>query len=105
MEENKINQKKQCPDYKCHTPKLKKANKIHLELLSFVKDEIKKKENNYSKYFSISKKENPVKKEDNKDNVNIEQNTNVDINSNNSDTDDSYKDSSDMSGCEEEIII
>ena len=82
-----------------------KANKIHLELLSFTKDEIKKRETNFNKNFSISKKENSEKKEENNDNINIEQNPNVVLQSNNSDTDDSDIDSSDISSCEEEILI
>ena len=105
MEDNIIECKKVCPVYKCQTPKIKKANKIHLELLSFTKDEIKKRETNFNKNFSISKKENSEKKEENNDNINIEQNPNVVLQSNNSDTDDSDIDSSDISSCEEEILI
>ena len=93
---------------KSFTPKQKKANKIHLELLSFTKDEIEKRESNFNKCFSISKKEFfSKKKEDNNhdENENVEQNSNVVINSNNSYIDDSDIDSSDMSGCEEEILI
>ena len=109
MKDNNIEEKNTIiHNNKCYTPKLKKANKIHLELLSFTKGEIKKRENNYNTSFSISKKENFLKKkEDNEGNEtqNVEQNSNVIINSNNSDTDDSDIDSSDMSGCEEEVLI
>ena len=108
MEDNIIEDKNKIIGDKCLTPKLKKANKIHLELLSFTKDEIERKSKNVVKSFSISKLAESEKKEEkkeNNDNVNDEQSSNIIINSNNSDTDDSDIESSDMSGCEEEILL
>ena len=109
MEDNIIEEKnKIIINNKCLTPELNKANRIHLELLSFTKDEIQRKEKNVVKSFYISKKEISEKKEEkkeNNENVNDEQNSNIIINSNNSDTDDSDIESSDMSGCEEEILL
>ena len=108
MEDNIIEEKNKIFSNKCLTPKLKKANKIHLELLSFTKDEIERKSKNVIKSFSISKlgeSEKKEEKKENNDNVNDEQSSNIIINSNNSDTDDSDIESSDMSGCEEEILL
>ena len=108
MEDNIIEEKNKIISSKCLTPKLKKANKIHLELLSFTKDEIERKTKNVIKSFSISKlgeSEKKEEKKENNDNVNDEQSSNIIINSNNSDTDDSDIESSDMSGCEEEILL
>ena len=83
----------------------KKANKINSELLSFTKEEIKRKSKFGDKHFSISKKI-VIKKEDKKiEDKKIEQNTNIINNEENSDTYDSEMNSSDMSSCEEEIII
>ena len=109
----KVDKKNEIVHNKCYTPKLKKANKIRLELFSLIKDQIDKKESKFNKHFSISKKEKKIdieeketqkEKKDNNEKINVEQDSNVIINSNNSDTEDSGLDSSDMSGCEEEII-
>ena len=82
-----------------------KANKINSELLSFTKEEIKRKSKFGDKHFSMSKKI-VIKKEDKKiEDKKIEQNTNIINNEENSDTYDSEMNSSDMSSCEEEIII
>ena len=108
MEDNIIEEKNKIIGNKCLTPKLKKANKIHLELLSFTKDEIERKSKNVVKSFSISKlgeSEKKEEKKENDENVNDEQSSNIIIHSNNSDTDDSDIESSDMSGCEEEILL
>ena len=76
-----------------------------MQLLSFTKEEIKRKSKFENKHFSISKKI-VIKKEEKKiEEKKIEQNTNIIINDENSDTYDSEMDSSDMSSCEEEIII
>ena len=83
----------------------KKANKINSELLSFTKEEIKRKSKFGNKHFSITKKI-VIKKEDKKiEEKKIEQSTNIINNDENSDTYDSEMNSSDMSSCEEEIII
>ena len=84
----------------------KKANKINSELLSFTKEEIKRKSKfGNIKHFSITKKI-VIKKEDKKiEEKKIEQSTNIINNDENSDTYDSEMNSSDMSSCEEEIII
>ena len=84
----------------------KKANKINSELLSFIKEEIKRKSKfGNIKHFSITKKI-VIKKEDKKiGEKKIEQSTNIINNDENSDTYDSEMNSSDMSSCEEEIII
>ena len=105
----KDDEKNEIVKNKCFTPKIKKANKIRLELLSLTKDQLVKQETKFNNRFSISKKEKveikEKEKKDDKEKVDVEQNSNVIINSNNSDTDDSGIDSSDMSGCEEEEII
>ena len=83
----------------------KKATKINSELLSFTKEEIERKSKFGDKHFSISKKI-VIKKEDKKiEEKKIEQNTNIINNDENSDTYDSEINSSDMSSCEEVIII
>ena len=92
------NNEKNPKKYISLTPK--KATKINMQLLLFTKEEIKRKSKFENKHFSISKKI-VIKKEEKK----IEQNTNIIINDENSDTYDSEMDSSDMSSCEEEIII
>ena len=106
----KDDEKKIIVNNRCFTPKLKKANKIRMELLSLTKDQMEKKETKFNR-FSISKKEKKEinekekEKKEETEKENDEQSSNIIINSNNSDTDDSGIDSSDMSGCEEEEII
>ena len=105
MEDINMNIKKErnAKRYISLTPK--KAYKINSELLSFTKEEIIKKSKFGDKYFSISKKI-VIKKEDKKiEEKKIEQSTNIINNDENSDTYDSEMNSSDMSSCEEEIII
>ena len=72
-----------------------KAYKIHLALLSFIKDEIEKKEKNFGNHMSITKRNN---------NIIIEENTNEFNGSEKSFSSDFEGDSSDMSG-EEEMVI
>ena len=84
----------------------KKANKINSELLLFTKEEIKRKSKfGNIKHLSITKKI-VIKKEDKKiEEKKIEQSTYIINIDENSDTYDSEMNSSDMSSCEEEIII
>ena len=97
--------KKEINENMLYNSSQKKANKIHLELLTFTKEEINKRTKIINKNFPISKKENIIKVKDKNDEENFEQNQN-DINkSDDSDTEDSVTDSSNMSSCEEEIII
>ena len=83
----------------------KKANKIHLELLSLTKEEINKREKFINKNFTISKKENMVKVKNKNEDDKFEQIQNHINKSDSSDTEDSVTDSSNMSSCEEETII
>ena len=105
MEDSIIDKKgeRSVKKYICLTPK--KAYKINSELLSFTKEEIKRKSKFGDKYFSTTKKVN-FKKDDKKiEERKIEQNEDIINNDENSDTYDSEMNSSDMSSCEEEIII
>ena len=97
------NNEKNPKKYISLTPK--KATKINMQLLSFTKEEIKRKSKFENKHFSISKKIVTKKEEKKIEEKKIEQNINIIINDENSDTYDSEMDSSDMSSCEEEIII
>ena len=97
--------KKEINENMLYNSSQKRANKIHLELLTFTKEEINKRTKIINKNFSIYKRENKIKVKDKNDKENFEQNQ-TDINkSDNSDTEDSVTDSSNMSSCEEEIII
>ena len=86
---------------------LSKANKIHLELLSFIQNEINQKKKKPQIFFSFSSQKNINENEIEKCNKHKDRNSNEQKSDNtsvNSDDEDELEESSDMS-CDEENII
>ena len=96
-----IEKKEKIISEKIKNLQFKKANKIHLELLSFVISEINKTKNKFKSSFSYSIFHN--KDEEQTKNNNNWQQSNESYNSDNDDEE--LEDNSSDISCEEEIII